>query len=243
MTIGIFLFGTFAGGMASGLTGFAMGLVLSGIWLHIIPPVQTTTLIVGCGLITQSYGIWKLRRSPNWRNVAPFVLAGAIGVPVGAMLLTYIDPAHLRTAIGVFLVLYSAYSLLRPAFPPVDGCLPADLGIGFLNGILGGLTGLTGILVTIWCQLRNWPKDAQRAIFQPVNLANIVVSAMSLSVAGTVTVETAKLYLIALPLLLAGLWCGFKVYGKLDDASFRKMILALLLLSGLTLIVPQWTFL
>jgi hypothetical protein len=39
-------------------------------------------------------------------------------------------------------------------------------------------------------------------------------------------------------MLLAGLWSGFKLYGKLDDAAFRKVILLLLLVSGLALVVP-----
>jgi hypothetical protein len=30
------LFATFLGGLTSGLAGFALGLVVSGIWLHII---------------------------------------------------------------------------------------------------------------------------------------------------------------------------------------------------------------
>ena len=47
-----------------------------------------------------------------------------------------------------------------------------------------------------------------------------------------------KLYALALPALVAGLWCGLKLYGKLDDEGFRKMVLVLLLASGLSLIVP-----
>jgi uncharacterized protein len=59
----LFLAAAFVGGFASGLAGFAMGFVVSGIWLHILTPVQTTTLIAGYGLLTQGYGVWKLRHS------------------------------------------------------------------------------------------------------------------------------------------------------------------------------------
>jgi hypothetical protein len=48
---------------------------------------------------------------------------------------------------------------------------------------------------------------------------------------------------LGLPALLAGLWLGFKCYGKLDDATFRKLVLLLLLCSGLTLIAAQRTML
>lgn len=242
MVLGLFLLAAFLGGFISGVAGFALGLVLSGIWLHIITPLQTAILIVGYGIVTQGYGIWKLRHALNWRSAAPFIIGGAIGVPVGTLLLTYINPAYLRMTVGVLLILYSAYGLARPVFKTVQGGVPAEIGVGFLNGLLGGLTGLAGIVVVIWCQLRNWPKDVQRTVFQPVVLAALFMSAASLSVAGAVTVETVKLYVYGLPALLAGLWLGLKLYGKLDDAAFRKVVLVLLLLSGLSLIVPLSMF-
>jgi uncharacterized protein len=242
LALGFFLLAAFLGGLASGIAGFAMGFVVSGIWLHIITPIQTTTLIVGYGLWTQGYGVWKLRHTLKWRQVAPFIIGGAIGVPIGTMLLTSINPAYLRTGVGVLLVLYSIYGLAQPAFKPIKAGVPADAGIGVLNGLFAGVTGLPGLIVTIWSQLRGWPKDVQRTVFQPVMLAAIVMNAVTLSLAGAVTAETAKLYVLGLPALLAGLWSGFKLYGKLDDAAFRKVILLLLLVSGLALIVPASIF-
>src|SRR5258708_18676852 len=89
--LGFFLLAAFAGGFASGLAGFAMGFVVSGVWLHLITPIETTTLIVGYSFWTQGYGVWKLRRSLSWRNIAPFVIAGSIGVPLGTLLLNYVN--------------------------------------------------------------------------------------------------------------------------------------------------------
>ena len=43
-----------------------------------------------------------------------------------------------------------------------------------------------------------------------------------------------------LPALLVGVWVGVFLYGKLDDAAFRKVILVLLLVSGLSLAVPAF---
>jgi hypothetical protein len=36
--------------------------------------------------------------------------------------------------------------------------------------------------------------------------------------------------------MVAGLWSGFKLFGKIDDEIFRKAVLVLLLLAGLSLI-------
>jgi len=238
----LFLVSTFVGGLTSGLAGFAMGLVVSGVWLHIITPLQTVALIAGYGLITQSYATWKLRHALNWRSVAPFIITCAIGIPLGTFLLTYVNPAWLRMGVGVLLLAYSIHGLARPQFQPLEAGRPADLAIGFANGLLGGLTGLSGVIITVWCQMRIARKDAQRTIFQPVNFAAMTVNVMSLGVAGEITAPTVRLYLLGLIPLFAGLWSGLKLYGKLDDAAFRKVILLLLLASGLVLIVPQLPF-
>jgi uncharacterized membrane protein YfcA len=240
--LGLYLLATFIGGMTTGIAGFAMGLVVSGIWLHILTPIQTAALIVGYALLAQTYSIWQLRQAMSWRKVAPFIIGGALGVPIGTILLAYINPAYLRIGVGVLLVLYSIYGLAKPSLKPVQGGVPTDLGIGFFNGLLGGLTGLGGIIVTVWVQLRGWPKDVQRIVFQPVILAAQGMTAVSLAFAGAYTAETIKLYLYGLPALAAGIWIGLKLYGKLDEAGFRKVILWLLLISGVSLVIPMSMF-
>src|SRR6476620_1906167 len=121
LRLGLFLAAAFFGGLTSGLSGFAMGLVVSGVWLHIITPQQNALLIVLCGLVTQGSGIWKLRNAISWRAVAPFIIGGLLGVPAGTALLKTVQQGTLRPCIGVLLVIYSLYSLFRPALKPVQG--------------------------------------------------------------------------------------------------------------------------
>ncbi len=234
----LFLLATFAGALVAGLTGFAFGLVVSAIWLYILTPLQTATLIIAFGLLVQGYSVWKLRGTLDWRRLWPFMAGAALGVPVGVGVLTWTNPAHVRMGVGAFLVLYSLYALLRPAIPAVKaGGAAADAGVGFLNGVLGGITGLAGILVIIWCGLRGWSKDAQRAVFQPVAVAIFVMSALWIGARGAITPDVIKLFLIGLPALFAGTWLGMKLFGRLDEATFRKIVLGLLLVSGALLIV------
>src|SRR5882724_10990702 len=233
----LFVLAAFAGGFVSGFSGFAMGLVVSGVWLHIITPVQTAALIAGYGLLTQGYGILKLRDKLNWQAIWPLSLGTTIGIPVGVILLTWINPAYLRFGVGVLLVLYAIFSLARPAFKPMKIGAAPDIAIGIVNGLVGGLTGLGGIISTISCQWRGWTRDAQRAVFQPVLFAAFVVISISMVVTGAVTSETLKLYGLGFPFMLAGLWVGFKLYGTINDATFRKTILVLLLFAGLSLAV------
>jgi uncharacterized membrane protein YfcA len=234
----IFLLATFAGALVAGLSGFAFGLVAASIWLYILDPLQTATLIIAFGLIVQGFAVWKLRRALDWKKLWPFVAGAALGVPVGVSILTWANPVQVRIGVGTFLVLYSLYALFRPTINPVKaGGAAADAGVGFLNGVLGGITGPAGILVTIWCGLRGWPKDVQRTVFQPVAVATFLMSALWIGARGAITADTIKLFLVGLPALLAGTWLGLKLFGRLDEASFRKVVLVLLLASGVVLIV------
>jgi uncharacterized membrane protein YfcA len=153
-------------------------------------------------------------------------------------ILAWANPEHVRAGIGVFLMLFSIYSLARPPLKPVaKGGALADAGVACLNGVLGGVTGLAGILVTIWCGLRGWPKDVQRTVFQPVAVAIFAMSAFWLGAKGAVSIDTIKLFLIGLPVLLAGTWVGLKLYGRLDEGRFRRIVLLVLLVSGFLLVV------
>jgi uncharacterized membrane protein YfcA len=233
----LFLIATFAGALVAGLSGFAFGLVAASLWLYILTPVQSATLIVGFGLIVQGYSVWKLRRAVDWRKLWPFVLGSAFGVPAGVALLTWSDPRSMRIAVGIFLVLYSLYAYFRPALKPVTtGGAAADAAIGFANGLLAGLTGLAGILVTIWTGLRGWPKEIQRAVFQPVAVAIFLMSAFWLGIKSTITAETGRLFILGLPCLIAGTWLGLRLFGRIDEAMFRKIVLFLLFVSGALLI-------
>jgi uncharacterized membrane protein YfcA len=232
----LFALAALVGGFVSGFSGFAMGLVVSGVWLHIISPMQTATLIAGYGLLTQGYGIFKLRRRLDLQKAWPLALGTIIGVPLGVSILAYLNPVYLRFGVGVLLAIYAIYGLSRPVFAPMKIGVGADIAIGISNGLLGGLTGLGGVISTISCQWRGWPKDVQRAVFQPILFAAFVVISISQAVAGTITRDTLALYALGAPFMIAGLWSGFKLFGKIDDEMFRKAVSVLLLLAGLSLI-------
>ena len=102
--------------------------------------------------------------------------------------------------------------------------------------MLAGITGLAGILVTIWCGLRGWPNDQQRAVFQPIAVAIFAMTAAWIGAKGAIAADTIRFFLFGLPVLFAGTWLGMALYGRLDEAAFRKVVLVLLLASGAVLI-------
>ena len=233
----IFLLGTFTAAFVTGLAGFAFGMVAAAIWLFALPPVQPTTLIVAYALMVQGYATWRLRDSIDYRRLIPFVIGSSIGIPVGLFILEFARPTYIRTSVGVLLIVFSLYNLTRPQFPMTKRLTrTGDAGVGILNGVLGAATGLGGILPVIWTTLRGWTRDEQRGVHQPTAFATFVMSIVALGSGGLVTPVTARLFLLGLPALLAGTLLGWALYGKLNEATFRRIVLALLLLSGMAII-------
>src|SRR3954469_14057517 len=96
-----FLIATFAAALVAGLSGFAFGLVAAAVWLHVLTPIETASLIIAYGLIVQGYAAWKLRRSLQWKTLWPFLLGCGLGVPIGVTILGVSSPVLLRKSIGV----------------------------------------------------------------------------------------------------------------------------------------------
>ena len=128
---------------------------------------------------------------------------------------------------------------VRPSLAPVQtGGKALDGVVGFINGVLAGIAGIPGILVVMWATLRRWPNDVQRAVFQPLALASFALITILLERERDDHRRTIKLFFLGLPVLLAGTWLGLRLYGRLDQDNFRRIVLALLALSGLLLVIP-----
>jgi hypothetical protein len=164
------------------------------------------------------------------------VVGGLIGIPIGVRVLLVLDAGVLKAVLGVFLLAFGAYALLAPRLHTIQaGGRVADAGIGFIGGILGGLGGYSGVLPTIWTQLRGWSKQKARAVYQPY-----IIVIQSVTVAGIVLAtydwSGLVLVLLALPPLALGTWIGWQLYGRMSDLRFRQALAVLLIASGATLV-------
>jgi len=236
--LALFTAGAFAAAYVTGLAGFAFGIVAGAVWLHFLPPAQVTPLITAFALIVQGVSVWKLRQAVKPARLVPFVIGSALGVPLGVALLQWASAPHMRMVIGSVLVAFALYNWFRlNSAAAAEAGVVADGAVGVVNGVVGGATGLAGLATVVWCNLRGWPPAEQRAVFQPVGVATFVMIALWLGGTGKIGADTAWLFLLGLPALALGTWAGLKSFGHLNEAGFRKIVLGLLLLSGLALII------
>src|ERR1700719_1933858 len=144
----------------------------------------------------------------------PFIVGSALGIPVGIVGLRWASPVHFRIGVGLLLMLFSLYNLARPKLPEMKRAgRGADTAVGVLNGVIGGATGLAGIVTVIWTGMRGWSRDEQRAVFQPTGVASFLMIIVAFGGIGMITVDTIQRLLLGLSARAIGTWISLVRFG------------------------------
>lgn len=232
--------GACAAGFIQGLSGFAFGLTAMAFWVWAVPPQLAAPMVVFGSLIGQLTAVGSLRHAFDLKRVLPFIVGGVIGVPAGAALLPHIDQTVFKAVIGGLLVVWCPTMLVIRNLPRIHhGGALANGAVGLIGGVMGGLGGLTGPAPTLWCSLRGWDKDEQRAVFQSFNLVMHALTFSVYAASGLVTREVAGMFVFVAPAMIIPALIGARLYARFSDATFRHFILILLLISGCVLLASS----
>jgi uncharacterized membrane protein YfcA len=234
-TIALVWLGALVGGIAAGGAGFAFALAASSIWLHALDPLHTTAFVVASGTLIHVGFVWSMRRSLEPTRLAPFIVGAFVGIPIGVHILSHSNTRILKLVLGLFLIAYGVYALTKPQLPFLKAGRMADAVVGFIGGLLGGIGGYSGVLPTIWTQLRGWDKETSRSVYQPYIL---FCQILTLCLVGTVAFDNAAVLLFAttIPALFFGALIGWRIYSKLNEHRFRQLLALVLVASGVTLV-------
>jgi uncharacterized protein len=233
------LAGALIAGFTTGFAGFGTGLVASGLWFHALPAALVPPLVALAAVTAQLVGLATVRPTFEWRRAMPYLLGGALGVPLGVAALRLASPDLLRLSVGVFLAGYAGFQLLGLARRGIGawGGRAADGTVGFAGGILGGFAGLSGALPLVWLQMRGGPSAGQRAVYQPFNLIVLALATLGMALTGAIDARVLTIAALSLPVTLTGAWLGARVYTGVSEAVFRRIVLVLLLGSGAILVI------
>ncbi|MFT4240794.1 MAG: sulfite exporter TauE/SafE family protein [Acidovorax sp.] len=227
-------------GFVQGLSGFGFGMVAMACWAWVLEPRLAAALAV-CGALTgQILAALSVRRGWDWKRLLPFVLGGLAGIPLGVALLPRLDMQAFKLVLGTLLVLCCPAMLMAQQLPRIArGGRLGDAVAGLSGGIMGGLGGFTGVLPTLWCTLRGFDKDAQRAVIQNFNLSMLVVTMATYAATGLVTRATLPMLAIVIPAILVPSFLGTRLYLGISEARFKQVVLGLLTLSGVAMLATS----
>ncbi|MDF1609816.1 sulfite exporter TauE/SafE family protein [Hoeflea sp. YIM 152468] len=241
--IAILAAGAALGGFVNGLAGFGTAMFALGFWLQILPPLEAVSLVALMSVISGLQGVWVVRSSvlDNPGRLARFLMPALVGIPMGIAALSVFPPLVIKLVIAAMMILYGGFFSLRSALPRFERPTPiADGFVGFLGGVLGGAASLSGALPTMWCSMRPWPKAEIRAVLQPFNVIVLGLTAVGFAIKGVYGFDSLKLFAVTLPVTLTFAQIGIITFKRLNDDQFRRLIIALMFISGTVLLAREF---
>ena len=164
---------------------------------------------------------------------------GLVGVPVGVYLLTHADPSLYERIIGVLLIAYCSWMLVRKPVAVRPTTTRGDLLVGTVAGVAGGFAGLAGVPTAIRVAMKGWDKQRQRGLYQPLILILQIFALVLVQGSRPVWAHGGGLAaqaVLYLPGSLLGTWWGLTVFKRLSDRQFEVSLNLLLIASGITLV-------
>lgn len=232
----LWIVATIAAYFVKGLCGFANTLVFTSILSFgennvIISPVE---LILGYP--TNLILAWTNRRKINIRIFLPLAVLVLAGSIPGAILLKNTNTQYLKILFGAVVVLIGIEMLVREYKLIQTNGSKILLGlIGLLSGLLCGLFGIGALLAAYVGRVTNTTDEFKgniSAVFIVENTVRIILY----SFIGVITFNAIKYAVILMPFMLAGLYLGMKSAKILDERIIKKLVIILLIISGLVLI-------
>jgi uncharacterized protein len=218
-----------------GLTGFGIALVAMAFLPWLMPPATAIIVLTVYALVFSVVVMVQLRREITPRALVDLFVGTIVGTAPGVWLLASLPVSALNRLIGLVLVVVVALEARR-ALPALSG-RGWGLGAGFLAGLVGGAVGTPGPPVIVYATTQQWTPRTLKAnlmTFFAVNQAVILVGYWWAGLLTTPVLAAAAVF--AAP-ATAGALAGIALFGRLDAAVFRRIVFALLLVSGLLLLV------
>lgn len=223
-----------------GISGFGSGLVAVPLLALLLPLTFVVPFMLVMDLTASAALGHRNRQQVAWNELKPLIPGSIIGVIAGATLLLNLDQSALLTTLGLFVLAFALRSLLYlHGDAPISKlwAWPASL----IGGTVSALFGTGGPPYVIYLTHRIRDKGVFRATTSLLFLMEGGLRGLVFALTGLLLQKELVLaFLSGLPILALGLWLGSKVHVGLSNAQMTRIIGALLLLSGGSLLWKAW---
>ena len=165
-----------------------------------------------------------------------FGLPSVVLTFIGALLVPHLNQNSLKGILGIFLVIYSAYSLWKDNFS-VPASTVNDVIGGSLSGFLAGLIGTGGALRGAFLTGFGLQKEKYIATAAAIALAVDLTRIPVYLNQGFLTSQYYWYLPVLFALALAGSYTGKQMIKRFPQKTFKKIVLVAILISGLKFIL------
>ena len=222
-----------------GLCGFANTLVFTTILAFGTTNINISPVELMLGYPTNLIITWKNRNKLNRKVFIPLAVLVILGSIPGAFFLKNTDPGFIKILFGIVIILLGIELFLRESNILRLKESKILLGIiGILSGILCGLYGVGALLAAYVGRVTDNSNEFKAnisAVFIVENTFRIILY----SVIGIITLSSIIQFIILIPFMLSGLYAGIKSSEILDEKTVKRLVIVLLIISGLTMIIKN----
>jgi uncharacterized membrane protein YfcA len=207
-------------GAARGFSGFGAALIFMPLASSMAAPRLVAALLLVIDFVAAAPLIPNAWRQADRRATAVMVAGALIGVPVGTLLLSRLDPVTTRWIISAFVFALLMLLLSGWRYRGKDHAAIA-VGIGAASGLCSGLAQTGGPPIVGYWLGRPIPSAIARANILLFFAASDFFSMVSYWLAGLITADALWFSCLVGPLYGAGVWLGAAMFGKASEALFR----------------------
>ena len=228
----------FIGGLSKGAMGFGLPLIAIPLLTAFGSLPLALSIAVPPVVATNFWQFWKFRRHREVSFMPRFLVAGVVGVLIGAFALKSIEDAYLEIILGSLVLFYLlSRSRKRNAVLTPKRQVKLAPYVGGLAGAVHGSMGLSGLIGTPFFHASSLARPAfifnNSAMFTVFSVLHIP----ALATVGLYQSSALLIGLIAMLPAFAGLWIGSFLGERLQASTLPILVQGMLTISA---VLPIW---
>lgn len=226
---------------------FGFGEAVVSMPLLALLPIELHTAISLIGLAGLT--VAGITVSSGWRHIdRPILIRLAIttviGIPVGLVLIKIVPAVVITMALGIFLITYGAYSLVKPILfkttqAPMLNRPAWSLPFGFAAGMLGSAYNFNGVPVVVYGTMRRWNPERFRGMLQAHFLISGILIVSGQALGGLWSKDLFMLFGLSLPAIGLATLLGVFLHRRIPSRKFERYVFILIVFLGALLVVNR----
>ncbi|WP_087973856.1 sulfite exporter TauE/SafE family protein [Oceanobacillus rekensis] len=217
-------------------TGFGFSILATPFLLLLFEPVEAIQINLALSLVISTALIKKVRKDVDFGILKRLIVGSSVGLLIGIIIFLLIDINKLKLIVSIIILALTCMLILRFR---IKQSWKRDLVVGGLSGSLTTSIGMPGPPLLLYFSGTDTQKEKLRgttlAFYLFIYFVSLIIQVIF---AGTnKTVWTSSI--IALPLVLLGLYIGQLLFERINQHTFRKFAYIILLFTGIYLLIDS----
>lgn len=237
--MGLWVFATFTSYIIKGMCGFANTMIFTAMLSFGAANANISPIDLLLGYPANAILTWQNRKDLNPKVYIPLCILVLSGSIPGAFLLKNVDSRAIKVVFGVMIVLMGLEMFWRERQKKTAKSSKIMLVvIGVVAGILCGLFGVGALLAAYVGRVTQNGREF-KANISMVFLVEATFRIGLYLALQLLTWATIRQTLVLFPFSLLGLWVGMKWSSRMDDRIVKRLIVILLIVSGISLVLTN----